>query len=444
MFDVEREGGDLGELDGRTIGELMQRLDLQERRHEARLSLGVAEAERRGAHREDGHSTIAGWCRALMKWSTGEAVTRLRVGRLMLREPTVTDALETGTIGVAQARELARAAANPRCGNQIGTVLPVLLQHAGALSFDDFRLVVRRWEMLADTQGTHRDQQAAHAARSASLVEVGDEVILRANCDAATGAALREVFDRYVDGEWRRDWEACTAVHGSDAAPSLLDRTDAQRRFDALAAIFRDAASTPADAQRPEPLVNIVIDTVTLERLLTHCEDNDNRADDARSGDPRWWRSETGDGQLVAPEDAIAAMIWGKVRRIVIDQRDGTVLDVGRRRRLFTGRARDAVLLASARCTWPGCLRPSSRSQADHRDEHQHGGATDIANGDPCCPKHNRHKSRNGYTVRRDTNGYLHHLRPDGTEIGPITTAVAPQEDSGTMRAWRDGGSDGP
>ncbi|MEO5899625.1 MAG: hypothetical protein ABIR68_05785 [Ilumatobacteraceae bacterium] len=74
-------------------------------------------------------------------------------------------------------------------------VLPVLLEHAEVLSFEDFRLVVRRGEMLADTDGTHRDRAAAQAARSASLVETGDEFIVRANCDRATGAVLKEIFD---------------------------------------------------------------------------------------------------------------------------------------------------------------------------------------------------------------------------------------------------------
>ena len=159
-----------------------------------------------------------------------------------------------------------------------------------------------------------------------------------------------------------------------------------------------------------------MIDTVTLERLLNN--DDPAGAPRPRPDDPRWWRSETTDGTPVPPDDIIDMTIWGRVRRIVIDTADGTILDVGRRRRLFTGRARDAVLLGSSRCTWPGCLRPSSRSQADHRTEHQHGGATDIGNGDACCAKHNRYKSRARVTVTRDEHGYLHHWRPDGSEIG--------------------------
>ncbi len=118
------------------------------------------------------------------------------------------------------------------------------------------------------------------------------------------------------------------AEHGDDANPSRLECTDGQRRFDALAAIFLRAASTPADGQQPEPLVNLVIDTVTLERLL-----NDDEHVSPRPDDPRWWRSPTTDGTPVPPDDVIDAMIWGRVRRIVIDTADGAVIDVGRRGR---------------------------------------------------------------------------------------------------------------
>ncbi len=117
------------------------------------------------------------------------------------------------------------------------------------------------------------------------------------------------------------------------------------------------------------------------------------------------------------PGDVLDALVWGQVRRVVIDP-TGTIVDAGRRRRLFTGRLREMVLLGSARCTWPGCTRPSSTTEADHRTEWHHHGETNLANGDPCCARHNRHKTTGGYRVWRDPDGYWHHYRPDGTELG--------------------------
>ncbi len=63
--------------------------------------------------------------------------------------------------------------------------------------------------------------------------------------------------------------------------------------------------------------------------------------------------------------DVVAAMMWGQVRRVVVDSA-GVVINMGRRRRLFTGNARQAILLQSSRCVVAGCATPIRRCQADH------------------------------------------------------------------------------
>jgi hypothetical protein len=134
-----------------------------------------------------------------------------------------------------------------------------------------------------------------------------------------------------------------------------------------------------------------------------------------RRVDPRWRRCETIDGHPVPAGDIIRAMIRGQVRRVVRDDA-GVVIHLGRRRRLFTGNARAAVLLASTSCIWPGCNRPTTQCQADHLTDWQHLGTTDPDNGAPLCARHNRFKNR-GFTTQRDDEGSWHTLRPDGTEI---------------------------
>ena len=108
-------------------------------------------------------------------------------------------------------------------------------------------------------------------------------------------------------------------------------------------------------------------------------------------------------------------MIWGQVRRVVVDSA-GVVINMGRRRRLFTGNARQAVLLQSSRCVVAGCAAPIRRCQADHLTEWSRHGPTDGPNGAPVCGRHNRLKN-SGYRVHRDQHGFWHTYRPDGTEI---------------------------
>jgi hypothetical protein len=129
------------------------------------------------------------------------------------------------------------------------------------------------------------------------------------------------------------------------------------------------------------------------------------------------WRCETLDGTLVDPYEALVAALHGHVRRVVFDTA-GTVIDLGRRRRLFAGAARDAGKLQSTHCIWPGCSIPTGHCQADHVAEWQHAGETRPGNGAPLCGRHNRLKSR-GYRTWRSPDGRWHTARPDGTEISP-------------------------
>jgi hypothetical protein len=110
----------------------------------------------------------------------------------------------------------------------------------------------------------------------------------------------------------------------------------------------------------------------------------------------------------------VAAAVVGHVRRVVFDSA-GVTINFGRKRRVFTGAARDAALLRNRRCLWPGCGLP--RSQLDHHDEWaEHGGGTDQVNAGPLCGRHNRWKHR-GYRVHRDTDGICTIIRPDGTPV---------------------------
>lgn len=186
--------------------------------------------------------------------------------------------------------------------------------------------------------------------------------------------------------------------------------------------IFRRACAVPADAKTPKPLVDIVIDQQTFEEELTRAAGQPVEPDPLRSGR----RCHTLSGTPIPPADAVAAAIVGHVRRVVVDA-ESNVIDLGRRRRLFTGSSRDAALLqamlhghAGLTCGHPGCDTPVGWLQVDHREPAARGGPTDVANADLLCGTHNRLKER-GFVPIRGPDGTWTVLRPDGT---PITPAV--------------------
>lgn len=399
-------------------------LELQRRAAEAEMAAIVREGDRRAIHHDDGHRTIRQWIRAQINCSAADA-SRLR--RLSVACDTVSgvgDALAGGHIGVAQARELARLAAHPRVGELFPASAPLLTGLAERLSCEEFRVAARRWESLADLDGAQRDDEVSAERRTATVVPTADGIDIRATGGSGLVAAeLSSIFTRFVQGEFDADVAARTAEFGPDAPASRLPRTDSQRRFDALAAIFRAAAIASADAIAPTQVVNLLVGEQTLERLIAWRL----TGDDPGPGDPMdldLERMETDTGIAVAPVDVVRAAIVGHVRRVVVDSA-GVVVDAGRKRRLFTGVAREMALLLAHSCDHLGCTVPASQCAVDHVEEWtRDGGPTDQSNGRPRCDPHNADKSARGRRSVRDIHGRPVDLRADGTPMVPVGRRV--------------------
>lgn len=440
---------DAATLEGLDVHELAREFAVLERScrlAEARMVALIETVVKTKSYRSDGHASASAWCRAVGRWSTAEARDRVRTARLASGIPAIETALFNGDLGLAQARELARAFANPRCGDLLGLVADKLISAAQQFSYDDFVTLVRRWETLADTDGAHTAADRAHQRRDASVVHTMGRVHIAAHGSGVAGAAMDEIFRRFCAAEWQADWASTRADHGDAACPDLMPRTEAQRRFDAMETIFRQAAASPPESRLPEPLVNIVVDAETLANAARPgsaypggnypgnanggsaypgsaypgnarpIPGHDRTHESASNGhDFLRRRCETDRGVPITPAEALAAAIAGQVRRIVVDS-NGTVLAMGRRQRLFTGAARQAVLLAANHCVWPGCRVPSSACEADHLTPWANNGPTDVSNAAPLCTRHNRFKVH-GFTVWRDEHGGWHTLRPDGSDI---------------------------
>ncbi|HAP74586.1 MAG TPA: hypothetical protein DCR14_00705 [Acidimicrobiaceae bacterium] len=392
----------------------VRELEAAQRRTEAELAVAVAALQSSEAFRDDGHSSVRAQLRAELQWADTDITHRLRTANLLDDLAPVVEAMGRGEVGVAQVRALARARANPRCGEHLTEHAELLLGYTRSMEFADFHRCVRRWELLADLDGSHRDAEANHEARNASLHERDGVGYLSGQGGALDTAELLEIWSKFTEAELLNDIAAAeTAVGTNDGRSAPLPRTAAQRRWDALMAVFHAAAGRSADGTSPEPTINIVMDERTFEEALHEM----GLAPEPTASVPfHLRRSETSNGTLIDPIHAVRVALFGYIRRVVVST-SGVVLNLGRRRRLFTGAARDAVMLHSPRCIWPGCTTSAGHCNADHTHPWQFGGITDPTNGAPMCPRHDRLKNH-GFRVHRDPNGHWHTYRPDGTEIG--------------------------
>lgn len=407
----------LDRLDARELATVLQDAEVVHRAAAAVQAAVVAHADPVDAFRKDGHVSVCGWVGATVNGPRRRATDLTRVAAVCAAHPVVFERLAAGRISVEAAGELGRLHANARVRDQLGDVIEAFTPVAELGVWDQFIARVRTWEELTDADGAHHDHGHAHTARSATVTTLGESEFLDLRVGVSDGKAIREVLDHFADAEFDADWDEVVATYGDDACPALLPRTDAQRRADAVVAIFRRAASADPAARDPEPIVNYVVsDEVydeALVALMAGRQPSFDHVDPAR----RWCA--TTDGTPVDPTDVVIASLLGHIRRVVVNG-EGRVIDLGRKRRLFTGAAKEAVILQAAldhlgrRCLWPGCGR--LRTQIDHATEWHQLGRTHPDNGALLCGRHNRFKTR-GYRTWRDATGHWHTARPDGTEI---------------------------
>ena len=333
-------GDGLDGLDGRRLADRLAEVERAIRALEAVAVSIVAEADRSGAFRDDRHVSVRGWVKASIRAADVDVTHRVRSARLAAAHPQCVAEMRSGRLGVAQVRELARVYANSRCVDLFSDVVDTLVDLGTVHTFEVFRQAVRQWERVAGADGAHRAHDDAHAARSAAITQAGDTFYLDARVGVAQGAGMAEVLEHFTRAEFDAEWDDLRARFRDDASPDKLERSEPQRRADALAAIFAAAAATPPGSRTPEPIVNILVDQSVYEaQLAAMLAGTTGTGPDA--ADVGHLRCRATSGVAVDPADAVVASLVGHVRRVVLDT-DGVIIDLGRRRRLFTGSARSA------------------------------------------------------------------------------------------------------
>ena len=374
----------------------------------------------------DGHVNARSALKHLGRLPGRESLGRVQTARALRDLPCVEAAYAVGKIPVGHVRAIARAATNPRVSDFLEIADPIFVDQASELGYDEFCAWLREWEQLADADGAAEAAERSHERRSFSLLEneIDGSFSSAGHHGALQGAAMAELLERYEQAEFQADWAEARAEHGDEARVEHLRRTPAQRRADALFEIFRRAGGARSDDRSPEPLVNIVIDQETFEDELRRAAGEEVETD---PNDAEGRRCHTVGGTTLHPSDVVAAAIVGFVRRVVVDAA-GNVIDLGRKRRLFTGSSREAAMLQALlrdpgglTCAWPGCSSRGPCLQVDHRIPAAEGGPTDVSNSDGACGTHNRIKER-GFRPVRGADGSWTIYRPgDG---GPITPAA--------------------
>jgi hypothetical protein len=343
----------------------MQRLRGAFEAGEARL---LTRWDSQGGWRTSGAKTAAAWLSWKQQIPIETARTRLRHARAVRDLPSVDAAWADGEIDRAHITTLL-GVRNPRTREVFERDHEDLLELAREHSFTSFKRACDHWSLAADPDGAERDADDDVAARELHLNEsIGGMWFGRLTLDPVNGTIVDTTLRMIEQELFERDWAAAKDRLGG-RMPTIadLDRSPGQRRADALVEMATRARTAPIGGRRPAPLFTVV---VGLDQLTGPILELFNR-------------------RIITPGTAAAHLTEADVERIVFDG-PSRVIDVGAKRRFFTGALRRAIEIRDRTCFHRSCDEVPQRPEVDHIHEWSKGGDTTQENAEYGCGFHTR------------------------------------------------------
>lgn len=314
-------------------------------------------------HGAEGHASCIGWLQHHGHDQGEPAALRRRLARRLRPMPHAERALADGSITARHVDVLDKAR------RDVGD--------------DDFTLAEdREQKRIEDRYGSSSRTLDGDGKIDAWMPAVGFTV-------------WQDELERLMEDEYRKDAAEAQDRLGRRPLPSELCRTTRQRRVDAMEEMAKRSAAYQGPDLGPSNFTLIVHgDAELVAKLIAFLLDENATIEDLENLElSEGSIHELDDGTVVTVNTLILALLTGVVRGILYDPQ-GEILRFGPARRLFTPAQAQALRAKYRRCCHPyGCDRTGPRLQTDHIVEHQHGGATDTANGQPLCGTHNRWKT---------------------------------------------------
>jgi len=297
------------------------------------------------------------------------AQRRVHLGRCLWSMPVTEQAWLVGDVTVEHVRQLAKAKDIDGFADDEAT----LVELAATAGWRRFCQELAYWRQLHDEDGEEDRAAAQVEDRRLHLSQsFQGQWFLDGLGDPISGSIVHDMLRVLEQELFEADWHEAKARLGRDPLPAELRRTPAQRRWDALVEMATRARTAPAGGRRPEPLFTVLVDHETFAGRL--CQ--------------------LANGMVVTPGSLVPWLDRAWAERIVFDSAS-RVIDVGVRRRLFTGADRRAVQVRDfGECFHDLCDDHGDHLQVDHVQPHAAGGPTIQDNGRVACATHNRQRNR--------------------------------------------------
>ena len=360
---VERSAGEL------TEGELVEVVRRSQRLRSMAEGHCVAVAgvlDRSQAWVADGARSATAWISWQCATSRARASSCVVAARALRSMRRVEAAMLAGEVTVDHVRLLGRAQQlAPGAFADDGEQRLIAL--AGVLRFSQFETAVRYWchraapdAVEGEADRRWRDRRV-HCSRSFEGMGVIDAML-----DPVTTEIVFRELERLERELFDTDLADARARLGTTVSLQDLTRTPAQRRADALRVMAERSAAKPPGALEARVLVQVLSGHESVDRMC-----------------------ELSNGTVVTPGEVLPLLDRAEVERVIFDG-PSKVIDLGVRRRLFTGATRSAVQLRDRQCVHPSCDVPAERCEIDHIQPYETGGPTTQDNGRCLCKYHHR------------------------------------------------------
>ncbi|NDA77058.1 MAG: HNH endonuclease [Actinobacteria bacterium] len=356
---------------GSDLGRILTELELLARAVEAATISVLARADRTEAFRDDGHGTLTGWARSLIKWSPSEASARARTALASHEYPQLVERLRGGTLGIAQSRRLASLHANRRVRDE----LPIVLKTSTP------RCCV----------GSNWPTPTARIV----MPTLCTTIVMPACIPLATPCTSTHMWARHKAPSSSRSSSATSRPNCATIWPLATPwGSPPCPIFHAPPPNGAPTRCTPSSAVRPRG---------------------------PRRRPIRWSTSSSTPTRTKPPcAPWKTTSVFGVARSVLLNRvasrRCTPIAECATNSPSFS--AREAVWLRRRRCVWPSCSR--MHCEVDHRIPWSEGGRTSPDNGDPLCAKHNRWKTRGYRTHMNPHTKAIDVMRPDGSIISPV------------------------
>jgi hypothetical protein len=335
----------------------------------------LAEFDRREGWADGAMRSCAHWLGWKCGLDLGAAREKLRVARALEPLPSISAAMGRGELSYSKVRALTRVATPQNEGTLLTIALHGTAHHVEA--------VVRGCRRARQAAELSREAQQ-HAGRALRWFHDQDgSLVMQVRLAAADGALVLRALERAVGVERERGRRRDVSAETSDASKPVA-----------------------VDASRPPH--------VSAEASAGHghvSAETSSAAGDvpAETSEPADARTLAADAEGRSELDAGPALAAETVRRLgcdaslvaILEDRDGRILDVGRRTRSIPPSIARALRSRDRGCRYPGCTRTRTRCVDGHHVERwAHGGATKLPSLVLPCRRYHRRAHEGGAGVQ--------------------------------------------